>query len=1334
MKVARWFGIVVAAGIGIIATAVALAPTFLSTSWGLKTCLNVVSRWYSGSVEIESLSVGWFTGADIRGLSIKDSQGRNLIECSQFSLDKPLIALLVSQKDFGTIQLVSPTVYCYGSQETYSVPKESLHRGSGAGGKKERQARSEKTKTASTEKQRLIATPDLKGTISITKAQVVAVENGATIGKLFDGEASLQIDLLRTSSGSLTASLSQNASNSTPISVTFSTEGAPNLIETKGSVSFSCQRIPTGLVAAFARSLHPDIAEFLHESFGSSISYSLSASANGPHVVVHSLLSSENIQSSLQVTLENERLTVAKGELFSGTVSPRLFNLLIDQALPDRTIPITLLAPSSIACSNNSPLSVQLSDFTLLSPCDLQWSTTKPLLLSTESDAPPLSISLTTLLQGTADAPSASIDLTASSGMNNGSVRGSVSGAKKDSGFLVSSTFNSTGQWPQIAESVTRFPSTALFGPTLTATVQTEGLFHSLDDFSFRGKADLSSQNIHETGSFSITDSEFSMSQTSTDAKIPVSVVERYFKQGKFVQSSETVTIQSTVNSFTLPLNHFIPQLSAATIDAQVKAQAPKIMLNAIEGVSGSLESADLTISKAEHSPAAQFSLQLSVPVTSKKQPLITSLIGTSGLQLSLKGTYDLAESIVGVQSADLSGSRVSAAVRDASCRFGKGIDISLQSPAKIRAIVDKDTLCALFSQSPSTNFAGPAELSATIKPFSLLLTDGSWQGTKLMAELESSDIRFTGKQSLGPYRMSLPFSYDLKDHLMRAEPAITSNGIRLFDSSATISLPTSTEESLTENATIACSAELRQFPTAIIDLFSEKALSPIIGDALSSKLTLDFHGLSAKGNRFSLTASGFSWKLNMNLALDALHLSAAASPAIDLEASLSPKSFRALQSLIGKKSDVSIGNDVTVRCVVPKCCADLTPLFSDVTSHQTMWKLLDSLSLSANTTVSALTIHKNDTSIGQLAPIEGAFAVSGRDRSVTYDISSSDGREGSVSIDLKGSLKNIWDENGLALPSSHLRSTVGIDRFPTQLLDLAFPQQGAVLEEAIGKTIRLTGELSANEMKSGSVRLDLLSKNCSLHLDGAIQNSLLTLKTPATASFSIANETGAMLLKNVNPLLATAVHSEKPLQLSIDPAGAQIPLSPFSLTTIILPKVTADIGKISVKNGGALKIILALLNMGQAANGKNLDLWFTPIYMNVNRGVITCQRADALVADKIHMITWGDIDLNKDRINMVIAIPQESLSALRLQMISPTPERGLQIPITGAASNPKIDTTRATARLAGAALVDNVPDPRLQMFGGILQAAAATVGEPDKPVPPPTTQPFPWEREKRGR
>ena len=61
--------------------------------------------------------------------------------------------------------------------------------------------------------------------------------------------------------------------------------------------------------------------------------------------------------------------------------------------------------------------------------------------------------------------------------------------------------------------------------------------------------------------------------------------------------------------------------------------------------------------------------------------------------------------------------------------------------------------------------------------------------------------------------------------------------------------------------------------------------------------------------------------------------------------------------------------------------------------------------------------------------------------------------------------------------------------------------------------------------------------------------------------------------------------------------------------------------------------------------------------------------------------------------------------------------------------------TKRATARLAGAGvnrLRNNFLDKRIQILGGLIQAAATAVGEPDQPIPSPTTSPLPVGRARQ--
>ncbi len=978
----RWIGIIVGTVVGLLAIILAAAPTILSTAWGQELCLRAASRLYPGTIELQSLSMGWWSGIEIQGLRIKDPEERELFSCARCRLDTPLIVLLFSRSNFGSLQLVEPQLSSYASQQKDLTETPHARSGSGShtSGTSIKTERSKKHDRAGRSTHRsssildTVSTPNLTGSIQISGGGIVAVGRDNVVGRLSDVEASIDLNLLHASHGSVSAALSHNSSSKkTPIVLDFTTEGAPELQNIQGSFSFTCTNVPTDVLAAIAQSLHPNIADILHESFGKTVSYVLSATATGSAISMHSALSSGNVQSTIDMKFENNLLTVDTGTLLSGTLTPRLF-----QVLTSDVSPVSLLAPTSFSIENRAPLSFHPTSFEVVSLLDLQGNTLTPLSVAFNRTNTPLNLSLRTSLQGASGgAPEAVVQVTATSAAHTANLQLVASGAKTSDGYRLSTLTNLDGQWPAITEEITGLPCVSLIGSWLTGAMQAKIALKK-----------------HDVQGFAIT-----------------------------------------------------------------------------------------------------------------------------------------------VSTADLTTSWMKAQIRDASF----------------------------------------------------------------------------------------------------------------------------------------CTRE-----------WYDKSFLPPQSDFISVNL---------------------------------------------VEATLSPMAVNAIKTVMKIQTDITTDNDVTVAVRIPRWHAHMTSFFSKDRDFS-IWKLLDTTTGYAEASTSPLSLRNKERSLGLIPPLSATCDVQGEKRAVSFSLSSPEpAQDDGVRIAIQGSCDNFWNADGVSLPTSSFRSTIDIERFPSLILDVVFPQQGVLLEEAIGKTIRILSYVSIEGMKSGSVQCDVQAKNLSMHIDGSVQNGMLTLKTPATAALTITNTAGALLLHNVNPLLATAARSEKPLRLTIDPHGAQIPLWPFSLTTMTLPKVTADIGKITVRNGGALQIILALLNMGQAANSEELELWFTPVYMNLNRGVITCQRTDTLVANAIHMITWGDIDLGKDRIDMVIAIPQESLSALRLQIITPTPERGLQIPITGAASRPKIDTARATARLAGAALVDNVPDPRLQIFGGILQAAAATMGEPDQPIPPPTTQPFPWER-----
>jgi hypothetical protein len=1324
MKILRWIGIAVGVMVALALTLIAAAPTILSTSWGKNTCLSLASKAIPGTVELDSLSAGWFSGIELQGLKVKDPQGRQTLSCAHLALKKPLISLLFSQKDLGSITVESPAFICYAETAQESSSHSHSH-SKGKEEKHEKQNKSEKQEPKpepKKESQQPIKTPDVRAKIDVSGAQLIAMADGRSVGQLSNGTVALDLDLLRKSTGKVSGDLALSKSKPTPLALSFSLDGAPELSQMKGSFSFSCHGVPTELLAVLAQSINPQIADLLKEAFGSKLSYSVSATLTGPNVVLHSVLDSDNVRSDIDVHVQDSVATVSKGPLLTGTITPRLFNLLVSQ----NELPVTLLSPSSCAIENNGPLSVQLNPVRLTAPMDIRCSTKTSLALSFGSNKPSTTIGIDSVLRGNPEELDANININASTGSSSANLTVTSSAMPQDGGYKISTKTVLNGQWPTLIETISTFPCSSLIGNTLAGEVTLDGRISQGGTFSAQGHTTLSSEKIKEAASFTCTDSLISISEASFDASIPTSIIEKYAPSLHFQNPVGNTHISSTVKTVSVPLKDSKPLLTQAVVEATASVEVPQFRLQPDKGIAASLDRCTFRVTKEAKTPLAVFNLVAHTPVTVTGQPQIAALVGQSGASLCLDGSYNIDHPSVTVAKCTLTADRVSAAFQDLVVNLEKGLSATLSSPATIKVTADASLLPALPN---GIKLEHPTDLSITVQPFSLTQTENTLKGSPIKAVLQTGDIVLAGSKALGPYIMSVPVVFDMTQHQIKADPSMSSGPAKIVTGTAVVHLPKTFDLPLLDNTTADCSLTVQQFPTTLLEVATSQPLSALIGESISSNISCAFTGLTAKGNKINVSGSGSFWKVSANCALDNMKLSSNGGKALEVEGTLSPAWVDALKKILQQKSDITIAQPVNVQFAVPSVSADLSSFLSK-NGSKSIWELLETTTAEANLSTSALELKQASTTIGRLSPLAGNFDIKGNGHTIQFSVSApAGGTPDSMAIAAKGSFEGLWNKQGMTLSSSHLRSTIDIDRFPTRVLDIIAPNKGGLLEEAIGKTIHLTGNVAFDELKSGSATLDLSAKNCSAHFDGEIQNGTLTLQNPASASLTITKDAGAALLKDVNPLLATAIRSEKPLKVTIDPHGTAIPLSPFSIAKVQIPKITADIGKIVVKNGGALKVILAILGMGDAANSEDLDVWLTPLYLKFQNGTLTCQRADALVANKLHMITWGDIDLGHDRINMVIAIPETSLALLHLQIMTPTPERGLQIPITGSTSHPDIDTKRATARIAGAGMMNNIPDKRLQMLGGLLQAAATAVGEPDQPIPPPTTSPFPWER-----
>jgi hypothetical protein len=242
-----------------------------------------------------------------------------------------------------------------------------------------------------------------------------------------------------------------------------------------------------------------------------------------------------------------------------------------------------------------------------------------------------------------------------------------------------------------------------------------------------------------------------------------------------------------------------------------------------------------------------------------------------------------------------------------------------------------------------------------------------------------------------------------------------------------------------------------------------------------------------------------------------------------------------------------------------------------------------------------------------------------------------------------------------------------------------------------------------------------------------------LTLKEPIYAQVTMTPALSKFLLSEVNPLSITEIRSTSPITLEIQPQGFVAPILDFSLKKVNIPKGRLELGQISCKNEGNLNLALSLLKSVQLTQNHNLNLWFTPIDFSVRQGIVDVERTDILVAETFDIALWGQIYPLKDNVDMVLGLTADCLA--RAFNIKNLPDDYvLQVPMTGSLHDVKLNTGKATAKVAALLALQQADlagglagGPAGALFGKFINKLGSLPLN-DRSTPP-AKRPFPWEK-----
>jgi len=408
-------------------------------------------------------------------------------------------------------------------------------------------------------------------------------------------------------------------------------------------------------------------------------------------------------------------------------------------------------------------------------------------------------------------------------------------------------------------------------------------------------------------------------------------------------------------------------------------------------------------------------------------------------------------------------------------------------------------------------------------------------------------------------------------------------------------------------------------------------------------------------------------------------------------------------------------------------------PFSSNDGEKATLYQLLDGTECSLSGGLGTISLSKckgSEESVA-LPPLLFNADLVGAKRELVFEVASDKTAKSPTELHITGHAANLWNDEAITLSEADLHLDMHLEEFPLDLLSLYSNRSEKKERNQVEMLIALFGDTVHADVKadiaagaeSGSLQAMLSSPHTEGSVQGSFEKGIFHLSAPLKATCEITKKAGKLIFKDANPLFASGVRSTHPITLVVDQKGFACPIFPFSLQGITADRVTIDPGVLIVKNGGVVRGLLTMMKARQAAAEDEVELWCTPLYFSMKDGVLNCQRADALLANTIQVATWGKVNLARDQLDMVLGISKESI-----QNVFGAGVKGsmLQIPVRGSTAAPEIDTTLASAKL-GAVGLQGHGKKKTAILGTLIEAAAS-LGDGDKAIPPPTTQPFPWE------
>ncbi|MDJ0956979.1 MAG: hypothetical protein QNI91_08990 [Arenicellales bacterium] len=1310
-----------------------LVPTILSTSWGRSMLVGVINNNVRGSVAIDTLSLSWFDGQSIRGVEILDPAGKTVGRLEEVSTELTLLNVMQSNLSLGrtTIrgldaELVVDESGANNLTQALEPRQPSMRRGAApvlipiTGN---------------------IELDDARMTVTTPHAEPALFEGLTGAMRIESAERMLNVGLQgRSQQGDRTGEFKITGQ----ITDLIAPDGTLNLQTAKGNLEANVKDLPIDSIDGMF-----GLQGLLSAAAGESANLNIQASGTAQVQNLLITVDSPNIQAEIIGEINEDRFTLSQPASVLLNVTPSLFETLIKTNREEAALHLVEAFPLNLQAEqfNLSVTSFNLANVALRGGIEIG----KPIQLTTHELGELVIQTLTAAVDSERVAESVTIKLNSEAVSKNESGRVDVQ-ATLDQLFDQQGTLQLDKMHAEAVANFTNVP-TLLIDQIARQNGQLVNLLGQKMGLSARVKSSgpdrIDGTLTVDAGPLKTSDITFSLTDSLVLTKpaeihylISPEIVRRMLGEDLVFGLQQPTEIALEIQAFSAP---------------RPKAGEPIFQPTETKMV-GSLVSERLTLldipnlgmlhidnARLDLSADSLSSIQLVTSArVSEAESGLLAMFDASPLQVHVDTTTGL-DTRGYPGSIDAQFRLLSQGVNsEANINVPSALDrVTLTAPASLEFVLTPGLLEHFGITSPNKFTLGKStpidiELSRLDAPLAAF----SLKDLQATAALRFDELMLAGNKSMaGASLRNADVAVDYDGPSGSAKIGVVASTFIAGDEAAGSLKVDATAKRLLQNselslrtADVNATANIDSLPTALLGALSgQEALVPIVGDSMKVDMTVELVGDKGPGMIELKTQSrNLSVDAGFNFG-DELELNRPA----DLRLTLTPDGYEALigaSTAFSETDQTPSGYELLENTTFETVIKTLRWPIAKVDGKSQFNPSRAALVAAATTPHLAL----RDRASGHTFSIEMfKLMLQGSDLSKPIDIEingqirdaqADPGQavDAAGRLGVSGQAADVFTEDGqFNSDGLSLQLDGNLQKLPMALLDQLLSMEGLMVA-ALGNTADITLDTNLRQMV-GPLNLGLQSTTSTFDIKARLDNEGLVLTEPLVAEVQVTPAIGKIALGKIHPIFETAQSSDQPLRLKIPREGVLIPIRDFDISKTVIPQMTLDLGNLILRSGWLLNGATGLAREFGALRSSEPQQWtalFTPAVLKMNDGKVTYERRLDLLLDKrLHLATWGTVDIANDRADLTLAFMPETLE--KVFRLTAAANDALRIPIRGTLSRPSVDFGRAGLDLERLRQQQRLAE-KDKLVGALVGTVAKTaIG--GTPMPPASVDPLPW-------